>query len=447
MNDIEGIPYKEAEFNENGKLVGAAPQISPGATDIFVISHGWNNGHDEARTLYHGIFSNFKKVVPPQWANNRKLEIVGILWPSKAFDEMVAAEDAGDAAGGGAALHTGPAGPDPEGEKALLGKLDGMKSFFVTKQKEIDELKTLVPDLETKSAARIDFVTKVRALLDQSAANKEDASDAFFKADPEALMDQLRIDSEDLGEEIKPGAGGGAAISPTVSAAPTGGAASFTTFLNGIKTAAMNVLNYTTYYEMKERAGTVGKNGVAPLLDQVLSPMAQRIHLIGHSFGGRLVTSAAANSTTDRIKSMTLLQAAFSHNGFSQSMNGFFRGVVEKQRIKGPILVTFSKKDTAVGIAYPLASRLAGQVAAALGDAKDKYGGIGRNGAQQMNLGETIQGKLLPVPANLVPAPAEYAFAAGKFFNADGEKFIAGHSVITGPEVAYAIAVASLSGA
>jgi|SRR4029077_11554149 hypothetical protein len=63
------------------------------------------------------------------------------------------------------------------------------------------------------------------------------------------------------------------------------------------------------------------------------------VHLIGHSFGGRVVTSAASGSTTDRVKTMSLLQTAFSHNGFSRSMNGFFRDVVDKQRVKGPILV------------------------------------------------------------------------------------------------------------
>src|SRR4029450_4507756 len=42
----------------------------------------------------------------------------------------------------------------------------------------------------------------------------------------------------------------------------------------------------------------------------------------------------------------------------------------------------------AVGIAYPVASRLAGTVASAFGDANDKFGGLGRNGAQKMERGE-----------------------------------------------------------
>ena len=65
-----------------------------------------------------------------------------------------------------------------------------------------------------------------------------------------------------------------------------GGAAGIGSFLDSFKTAALNILNYTTYYEMKSRAGTVGSNGIAPLIDE-LAFKVERIHLIGHSFGGR----------------------------------------------------------------------------------------------------------------------------------------------------------------
>src|SRR6185437_11606440 len=99
---------------------------------------------------------------------------------------------------------------------------------------------------------------------------------------------------------------------------------------SGIKAGAMRFLNYFTYYEMKERAGTVGRKGVAPLVDR-LAGSVERIHLVGHSFGGRVVTSAASGSSTSKIQTLSLLQTAFSHNGFSRSMGGFFRDVVDKK--------------------------------------------------------------------------------------------------------------------
>ena len=45
---------------------------------------------------------------------------------------------------------------------------------------------------------------------------------------------------------------------------------------------------------MKERAGKVGRGGVNPLLREIRAAAPDlRVHLVGHSFGGRLVTAAA----------------------------------------------------------------------------------------------------------------------------------------------------------
>ncbi len=190
---------------------------------------------------------------------------------------------------------------------------------------------------------------------------------------------------------------------------------------------------------MKKRAGTVGQKGVGPMLDR-LADNVQRIHLVGHSFGGRVVTAAAAASTTDKLQSMSLLQAAFSHNGFSKSMNGFFRSVVDKRRIKGPILVTYTSNDRAVGIAYPIASRLSGTVASAFGDANDKFGGLGRNGAQKMDPGEVVPGV-----DRLLAVGGSYSWQAGRFHNLESSKYIVNpnggdaHGFVTGKEVAWAI--------
>jgi pimeloyl-ACP methyl ester carboxylesterase len=245
-------------------------------------------------------------------------------------------------------------------------------------------------------------------------------------------MDNLKVDDEDLDPEVA-GSGGGASLPLGVgsTAVASGGAAGLKSVLSGFKAAAMNVLNYTTYYEMKARAGTVGKNGVAKLVDQ-LAPTVQKIHLVGHSFGGRVIAATAANSTTDKIGTLTLLQTAFSQNGFSKSMNGFFRSVVDQKRVHGPILVTHTPNDTAVGVAYPLASRINGDKTAAFGDKNDIFGGIGRNGAQRMQDGETVGGTLSAVGAH-------YAFQPGRLFNLEASEFIKSHGDVTGKEVAYAM--------
>ena len=428
MNDIAGIPYFAAEFDTSGNL--KSPVTLPNdVTDAIVVSHGWNNNREDAESLYRGLFTNFAAVggAPA----NRKVAIIGVIWPSKRFDELVAATASSDAASGAAALQSKAS---KESDAMLVAKLREMASFFTTdtQRATLRELEALIPDLQDKKTAQRAFVEKVRSLLDPSAADKEDASKTFFADDGAEIMQRLKISEEDFDAALVED--GGSASLPlgvgTVKPA-TGGAAGITGFLSGIKAAAMNVLNFGTYFEMKARAGKVGAKGVAPLIDG-LPAHVQRVHLVGHSFGGRVVTAAAASSTTDRIRSMSLLQTAFSHNGFSKEKGGAFRAVVDKQRVNGPIIVTHSVNDKAVGVAYPMASRISGDTTAAFGDKNDKFGGLGRNGAQHLAATEVSEGKLLATGA-------AYQFAPGKFFNLESAEFIKGHSDITGKEVAHAI--------
>ncbi|MDB4883180.1 MAG: hypothetical protein JWL95_1946 [Gemmatimonadetes bacterium] len=428
MNDIAGIPYIVAEFDKDGALKGNVA-VPSGTTDVIVMSHGWNNNRADAEQLYQGLFANFAPLAND--LASRTLAIVGVIWPSKRFDELVAATAASEGAQGSAALHAPASGAS---DAMLADKLASMESFFDTpaQRATLVELRALLPDLEDKGSARKAFVEKVRLLLDQGAADREDASSVFFKDDGNEIMKRLKIEEEDLHASIS-GDGGSASLPLGVGVVKpaTGGAAGILGFLSGFKAAAMNVMNFATYYEMKARAGKVGQNGVGPLIDK-LAQQVERVHLVGHSFGGRVVTAAAANSTTDRLRSMSLLQTAFSHSGFSKEKKGFFRSVVDGHRVNGPIVVTHSDKDKAVGIAYPIASRLNGDTTAALGDKNDKFGGLGRNGAQHMESGEVVEGKLLAVGS-------AYPFQAGKFFNLEANSLIPGHSDITGKEVAYAI--------
>jgi hypothetical protein len=398
-------------------------------TDVIVMSHGWNNNQADAESLYRGLFSNFAAI---GGAPQGKLAIIGVIWPSKRFDELVAASASSNGAGGAAALGSKASA---ESDKMLVARLRELASFFTTPAQKatLKELEALIPDLQDKKSAQREFVEKVRSLLDPSAADKEDASKDFFTDDGAEIMQRLEIAEDDFDDTITGDSEGSASLPLGVGVVKpaTGGAAGIFGFLSGIKAAAMNVLNFTTYYEMKARAGKVGANGVAPLIDS-LPAHVQRIHLVGHSFGGRVVTSAAASSTTDRIRSMSLLQTAFSHHGFSKLKKGFFRGVVEKKRVNGPIVVTHSVKDKAVGIAYPMASRLNGDTTSGLGDKNDKFGGLGRNGAQQMEAGEVTEGKLLATGA-------AYQFKPGMIYNLEANDLIPGHSDITGKEVAHAV--------
>jgi len=151
----------------------------------------------------------------------------------------------------------------------------------------------------------------------------------------------------------------------------------------------------------------------------------------------RELTAAAdaLDANTPKVTVM-LLQAAYSHNGlaskFDEKNDGLFRKVLSEKHVSGPVLITHTKNDQAVGIAYPLASRISNVKAAALGDENDPYGGMGRNGAQKTPEALGNAGDLLPVGG-------AYAFTPGKVYNLKADDFIKDHSDITGPQVAYAL--------
>ena len=145
-----------------------------------------------------------------------------------------------------------------------------------------------------------------------------------------------------------------------------------------------------------------------------------------------------ASAPALRPDSLTLLEAAFSHYGFSadngRGSPGFFRDVIVKQVVKGPFLSTFSAEDTVVGRAYSIMSRLAGDNTKEIGDASDEYGGIGRNGP--LKTAEVLN-------ARLRTAGHAYDYKIGVINNLDGSGgLIKDHGDVTSDAVTYAFASA-----
>jgi hypothetical protein len=436
MAELSNFPYFEVEFTKQGSP--AKPQQindlsqfltnNPNITDLIVISHGWNNNNAEALDLYKRFFTSFRKQLNGMSSlAQRQFAILGVIWPSKKFAD----KDLIPAGAAAASLGNGPS------LEKIHARLDDLSGFFSAKDADskLKQAAQLLDELEDSPAARKKFVALIRGILSKDAASKEDASDIFFKLEEKELLDRL---SAPLPTLPTAGGGGGAAGFEEGSAAGGVGDA-----FGGLVPGITNLLNFTTYYEMKERAGLVGRKGLNPLLKQLRGQFASlRLHLVGHSFGGRLVTSAALAPTSDPslpLHTLVLLQAAFSHNGFAKASgdltnDGAFRSVVTAARVAGPILITHTKNDLAVGIAYPIASRLANQVASALGDENDPYGGIGRNGA--IKTPESVKLKLLP------KGSAYSAFADGKVYNLLADDFVKDHGDVTDEEIAYMVLTA-----
>jgi hypothetical protein len=115
--------------------------------------------------------------------------------------------------------------------------------------------------------------------------------------------------------------------------------------------------------------------------------------------------------------------------------------VLTRQRVTGPICITHTRNDTAVGIAYPLASRIARDPLAslaALGDARDPYGGMGRNGAQHTP--EAADGALA-----LRAAGQPLALAAGRVHNVNADACIGDHNDVCQEPTVYLVLAAAAS--
>ncbi|UEM12386.1 hypothetical protein J4G43_049700 [Bradyrhizobium barranii subsp. barranii] len=433
MDIIAGMPFFRLEITKDGQEFSASQKAAiensvrnSGAaqlTDLFVISHGWNNDSAEAQELYEELFANLAALMPGHAAlRDRKFAVVGIFWPSKKFadNELIPS-------GGAASLDDGA----HLSSLAVKRKLDSLKGTFdVPDEALLEHAKMLIDGIESEVTKQEEFVNIIRSLVPNAPTDAaDDASDQLFAQEPRQLLAALSKPSFPAPAR----GGGGIALGIDEQA---GGVASFEDFFTGIKAAAWRLLNYATYYQMKERAGVVSKvvNGVLGSVRNLRPDL--RIHLIGHSFGARVVTAAVDGPTTIRPSSLSLLQGAFSHNGFSERFDGgkdgYFRKVVGQSKVAGPILATHTVNDKAVGIAYAIASRLSFDNANALGDENDIYGGIGRNGAVKMKSVELVKGTLLP-------ASGVYRFVPRKVHNLRADAFIGNHSDVKGPQVAHAI--------
>ncbi|MEL7060306.1 MAG: hypothetical protein AAGN46_09810 [Acidobacteriota bacterium] len=448
-----GFPSLELRFGADGAaldadLAEAAIDTVGDATDLIVLSHGWKEDIESARERYDRMTASLRAELDAPLETDlarrlggRRWAVGGVFWPSKPWAPP------GTVVGGAASAGAG----SPSGDlRDDLRRLDGPEEDV---SQEIAEAVALVERLETDAVARRRFVEILRGLLPTD--------------DPESTLEipaeLLELDGDrlllDLAEPELPRPDvetGGAAVGSVVAAIPAAptldGAVGLADLFGGARAAARRLLNYTTYYRMKARSGVIGRRGLRPLLAAVRARRPDlRLHLVGHSFGARLVTAAAdgRRQADDEerlaplpVDSLSLLQGAFSHFGLAfrwgRDRQGHFRGLIDTQQVTGPILVTHTANDTAVGVAYALASRLARQVAvggAGIGDAQDRYGGIGRNGALGLRSGEVEAG-------TLGPAEVRYTFRPRVVFNLRSD-LIEDHGDVDRREVMHAVLAAA----
>ena len=500
---IGGLPFFPLEFDKQQRLVDPTQVTAlrdhvrdAAVTDLLVVSHGWNNDLAEALALYAELVGNVASRSRGPW-DGRAVAVVGVFWPSQRFTDEELIPGGAASLGGDvptAALHARL--------QELRGFFDDPADDSADEAADeiLAELEALVPRLETSEDARRDFGAGVLRLLQTGgdAEVEDEVPDGLADLDGAELLEELARptdeelaaigvgprggEDEDQGDDeggiaVEPSGGiaagpvglgiGGAASAggdeaggaaggvasgfgapasggvAAGAAAPlddAGGAAFLGSAFAGMRAGARNALNLATYWTMKRRAGDTGRRGLAPVLRQLRADADDlRLHLVGHSFGGRLVAAAALGEDDGDpalpVESLTLLQAAFSHNGFGERVHrgrdGYFVEVLRQQRVRGPIVVTHTHNDHANRWAYPMASRLSRDRTANFGTASDDFGAIGSNGAQRAAIArfDTMHG-LDGVYADLGP---------GQLRNLRADAFISDHGDVKGAEVAHLV--------
>ncbi|MFF9196367.1 serine-threonine protein kinase [Streptomyces sp. NPDC014779] len=338
-------PYREVVLDKDGDGPGGqaaalAGLAREGCTDLVLFAHGWNNSPSVASGLFDRFFEPFPGVAGP----GRRLGFAGLVWPSIMFsDERV---------------------PDYPALRAVLPE----------RAATVDRIEGLLAAEPANEAALEEFAGLLRELTGTGAEGRAAvgavASVPQFLVGEPALVYGMFADALEGAE----GAGAEALFGGNPAARWWKG--------------AREALRQATYFTMKRRAGVVGERGLGPLLGELgRAAPGLRVHLVGHSFGARLVAHALRGlpAGARNVKSVTLLQGAFSHYAFAARLphdrghGGSLAGL--QDRIDGPLVACHSHRDTALRVFYPLASRISRDDESLLGDER-RWWAIGYDGVQ-----------------------------------------------------------------
>ncbi|WP_430378995.1 serine-threonine protein kinase [Streptomyces sp. B1-3] len=368
-------PYWELTFDADGDPDAGrrdrllAEVTARGVRDLIVFAHGWNSDRSGATRLYSHFFAPFPELAPAA-----RLGYVGVVWPSMRFSDepipdfprAVAAE-----------LPPRPV-LDKDTRHALLETFPGRATV-------IDRLAQLLDQQPREEAELAEFGRLVRLLVEVVPPGPQAlfAADTLAEGVPQDEPEILAGDTATLCEEF---------ARAVAQLEDPDGVRGFA--LPNPWDGAHELLRQGTYYAMKRRAGTVGERGLGRAIGQLAERApGVRVHLVGHSFGARLVSFALRGlpEGVHTVKSVTLLQGAFSHYAFAARLphdpraGGVLQG--QQNRVDGPLVCCYSSHDSALGTLYPLASRMAGdaQGVADFGIGRmlgDRWGAMGHDGVQ-----------------------------------------------------------------
>ena len=415
------VPCYALTFNKEGACTSPKSLdhlitsiAASGRTDVILFSHGWNNDWPTARERYmdflHGVSQSADRhtgLLP----NAFRPVFVGIHWPSTILTWP--SEDAPEIAGGN------------ELRDWLSDVLDA---------KNLAKVDALLAKETIGLREAQDLASSVAPVL--GSTNDLTESEGDFNATD--LVEVWRH-AEDLVSSEKNGAMSGGGLDDFGSGGQQGANSdrSVAGWLESF--SPRNLVRLTTVLMMKDRAGIVGAAGVADVLRRILDDTAARLHLVGHSYGAKVVMTALVRAGASRpAYSALLLQPAVSQLAFAKDIgtgtSGGFRSALA--RVKTPIFTTYSPHDFPLTRVFHWAARRRtdlGELQAA-GSPPSKYAALGGYGPSGLLNGEG-QERILPADgAKYDPVPSDV-----EMVTLNGATGITGHGDVTNPYTFWAM--------
>jgi len=372
------LPLWIVPFDEHGACTGPETRglfveelARGGYTDVFLFSHGWNNTFELAAERYkrfivgyHDLLRSKALAEPSPY----KPLLIGIRWPS--IDLVLPWEKVPQIA-----APPGPDEPPPDMDKlAMMDLVKGSLDSSAAEKLERLAGQATLPDKEARELAELlaSAYPSDGELGDDSERPGADDVMAIWQEIADEGFTETEVESS--GPESF-----GVAVEDRPPAEPI--SAGFLSRLD-----PRDILRAFTVYKMKDRAGVVGAAGGAPLVRDLLNAGDARLHLVGHSYGSRLLLAAiCADPLPRKVGSLLLLQPAVNCFCFAEEVPkigkpGGFR--VALDRVEEPIFTTFSPNDRPLHDFFHIAVRRRSDLGdqlkvAGLGEIPSLYAALG----------------------------------------------------------------------